>query len=88
MEKKMIKRLKKLMRSLLKPQKLSATREMLIMSLAWVDACEEMIPEETRTDILKEIIDVADQLTTEWDRVWALAEKRLRVIEEVERMVC
>ena len=65
-------------------KKISATREMLITCLAWVDACRKIIPEETRTSTLKEIIDIASQLTAKWDRVGTLAEERLRVIEETE----
>ena len=78
MEKKMTKKL----------EKLSPTRRIFITSLASVDACEEIIPEEISTDTLKEIIDIASHLTAKWDRVQTLAEKRLKVIEEVERMVC
>ncbi len=49
---------------------------------------EEMLLEETKADALKEIILLASHLAPRWDRVWTLAEKRLRVIEEVERIVC
>ena len=69
-------------------EKVRPTRRIFIMSLASVEACEEIIPEEISTDTLKEIIDIASHLTAKWDRVQTLAEKRLKVIEEVERMVC
>ena len=45
---------------------------------------EEIIPEETDAEALKEIIKFASHLVARWDRVWALAEKRL---EEVERIM-
>ena len=55
-------------------------------SLANVEVLEEMLPEETEVRILKEIISIARDLTARWDRVWTLAERRLEVIEVVERI--
>jgi hypothetical protein len=69
-------------------EKLSTTQRVRITSLAGVEVCEEMIPEETKVETLKEIIILASYLASRWDRVWTLAEKRLEVIEEVGRIVC
>jgi hypothetical protein len=62
-------------------------KEMTLWSLASVEVLEEMMPGETKVDALKEIIGIAAHLTARWDRVWALAEKRLEVIEVVNRIV-
>ena len=61
--------------------------ELLIMPLAAARVVEEIIPEETDTKALKEIIHFARILVAGWDRVWTLAEKRLEVIEEVQRIM-
>jgi len=61
-------------------------REIYLSSLAAVEVLEEMIPEETRPDALKELIGIASHLTAKWDRVWTVAEKQLGVIEAVERI--
>lgn len=63
-------------------------KELTITSLASVEVLEEIIPEETKADALKEIITLANHLAVRWDRVWTLAEKRLEVIEEIGRIVC
>ena len=55
--------------------------------MASVEVLEEMIPEETKPDALKEIIGIASHLTAKWDRVWTLAERRLEIIEVAERMM-
>ncbi|MGZ6224720.1 MAG: hypothetical protein ACXWMH_04320 [Syntrophales bacterium] len=60
---------------------------LLIMPLAAARVVEEMIPEETDIEAIKEIIKFARILVASWDRVWTLAEKRLEVIEEVERIM-
>jgi len=52
-------------------------REIYLSSLAAVEVLEEMIPEETRPDALKELIGIASHLTAKWDRVWTVAEKQL-----------
>jgi benzoyl-CoA reductase/2-hydroxyglutaryl-CoA dehydratase subunit BcrC/BadD/HgdB len=62
-------------------------KELTITSLASVEVLEEIIPEETKADALKEIITLANHLAIRWDRVWTLAEKRLEVIEVVDRIV-
>jgi len=61
-------------------------REIYLSSLAAVEVLEEMIPEESRPDALKEIIGIASHLTAKWDKVWTLAEKELGVIEGAERI--
>jgi hypothetical protein len=63
-------------------------KELTIMPLASVEVLEEIIPEETKADALKEIITLANHLAIRWDRVGTLAEKRLEVIEVVDRIVC
>jgi hypothetical protein len=63
-------------------------KEFLMMPLATARALEEIIPEETDTETLKETIKFAGHLAIGWNKVWELAKKRLEVIEEVERMVC
>jgi len=63
-----------------------SVREIYLSSLAAVEVLEEMIPEETRPDALKEVIGIASHLTAKWDRVWTVAEKQLGVIEAVERI--
>jgi hypothetical protein len=63
-------------------------KELLMMPLAAAGVVEEIIPEETDMEALKEIIKFAGHLAIGWNKVWELAEKRLEVIEEVERMVC
>ena len=52
-------------------------KEITLASLAAVEVLEEMIPEETRPDALKEVIGIASHLTAKWDRVWTVAEKQL-----------
>lgn len=62
--------------------------DFLMMPLAAVEVLEELIPEETDVEALKEIIKFASHLAIGWNKVWELAEKRLEVIKEVERIVC
>jgi hypothetical protein len=63
-------------------------KELLMMPLAAAGVVEEVIPEETDMEALKEIIKFASHLAIGWNKVWELAEKRLEVIEEVGRIVC
>jgi hypothetical protein len=63
-------------------------KELLITPLAAAKVLEEIIPEETDTEALKETIKFAGHLAIGWNKVWELAEKRLEVIEEVGRIVC
>ena len=63
-------------------------KEFLMMPLATAKALEEIIPEETDTEKLKETIKFASHLVNGWIKVLKLAEKRLEVIEEVGRIVC
>jgi len=48
---------------------------------------EDIVPKETDIKALKEIIEFAKRFVAKWDRVWTLAEKRLQVMEEVERIM-
>ena len=48
---------------------------------------EDIIPEETDTEALKEIIKFARYLVASWDRVWTLAEKRLEGLEGAQRIL-
>jgi hypothetical protein len=64
------------------------TERAFLMSLAGLNILERQIPKQTKEGTLKEIITIASQMTARWERVWTLAEKRLEVIEEVERIVC
>jgi hypothetical protein len=61
-------------------------KEITLDSLAAVEVLEEMIPEETEADALKEIIGIASHLTAKWDRVRTLAERQLGIIEVADRM--
>jgi hypothetical protein len=61
--------------------------ELLIKPLAIAEVVEEAIPQETDTEALKQIVKFATHLTIRWDKVWTLAERRLEVIQEAERMV-
>ena len=63
-----------------------SVREIYLSSLAAVEVLEEMIPEETTVDALKDVIGIASHLTAKWNRVWTLAEKQLGVIEGAERI--
>ncbi len=64
------------------------TERVFLTSLAGVNVLEKQIPKKTKVDTLKEMITIASQMTARWERVWTSAEKRLEVIEEVERIVC
>ena len=61
-------------------------KEIYLHSLANVEVLQEMVPEETKVDALKEIIGIASHLTSKWDRVWTLAERQLEIIEVAERI--
>jgi hypothetical protein len=61
-------------------------REIYLTSLAAVEVLEEMVPEETKADALKEIIGIASHLITKWDRVLTLAKRQLEIVEVVERI--
>jgi len=61
-------------------------KEIYLHSLANVEVLEEMVPEETTSDALKEIISIASHLTAKWDRVWTLAERQLGIIEIADRI--
>jgi hypothetical protein len=62
-------------------------KDLLIMPLAAAEVVKEIIPEETDTKALKEIIKFASHLVANWDSVWTLAERRLEDIEEVQRIM-
>ncbi len=62
-------------------------KEIQIMSLAATEVVEEIVSEETDTEALKKIIHFARYLVASWDRVWTLAEKRLQVLEEAQRIM-
>ncbi len=60
--------------------------ELLVMPLSAARVVQEAIPEETDAESLREIIKFARHLVAGWDRVWTLSERRLEILEVVERI--